>query len=63
MPHEKSIFNDVYFLRFLSMHDTFMFVELSNNISLFINNIFHSCKIILEFFCTPMCVYFARTMH
>jgi hypothetical protein len=41
-----------FLLRFLSMRDTFMFVELSNNtFSLFINNVFQSYKIILEYFC------------
>jgi hypothetical protein len=41
------------------MRDTFMFVELSNNtFSLFINNVFHSCKIILKYFCLHMRIYF-----
>ncbi len=40
------------------MCDTFMFVELSNNISLFINNLFQSYKIILKYFCVHVCVYF-----
>jgi hypothetical protein len=43
----------MYFLLcFLFMCDIFMFVELLNNIfSLFINNVFQSCKIILQYFC------------
>jgi hypothetical protein len=41
------------------MRDTFMFLELSNNIfPLFINNIFQSCKIILQYFCANVRVYF-----
>jgi hypothetical protein len=52
MPH-GNLYSMMYFLlRFLSMRDTFMFVELSNNtFSLFINNVFQSYKIILEYFC------------
>jgi hypothetical protein len=46
------------------MRDTFMFVELLNNtFSLFINNIFQSCKIILEYFCAHMRVYFCSHVH
>jgi hypothetical protein len=40
-----------FLLRFLFMCDIFMFVELLNNI-FFINNIFQSYKIILQYFCT-----------
>jgi hypothetical protein len=37
------------------MSNTFIFLELSNNIfPLFINNLFQSCKIILQSFCTHM---------
>jgi hypothetical protein len=39
MLHEKSIFNNVFFIFFLSMCDIFMFVQLSNN-TLFIYYIF-----------------------
>jgi hypothetical protein len=46
----------VFFLCFLSMCDTFMFLELLNNIIyLLINNIFQYCKIILEYFCSQVC--------
>jgi hypothetical protein len=40
--HTKNLYSMMYFLlRFLSMHNTFMFVKLSNNIFLlFINNLF-----------------------
>jgi hypothetical protein len=51
-PHKKSIVNDVFSFMFsIYMHDTLMFVELSNNVfSLFINNVFQYYKIILEYF-------------
>jgi hypothetical protein len=41
------------------MRDTFMFLELANNtFYLFINNIFQSYKIMLQYFCVHVCVYF-----
>jgi hypothetical protein len=44
------------------MHNIFMFFELLNNtFSLFINIIFQSCKIILEYF-SHTCVYFCLVL-
>jgi hypothetical protein len=46
------------------MCDTFMIVELLNNIfPLFINKVFQSYKIILQYFSTNMCVYFCSHVH
>jgi hypothetical protein len=45
------------------MCDTFMFIELLNNtFSLFINNVFQCYKIILEYFCSQVCVAHARIL-
>jgi hypothetical protein len=61
---QKKLYLMMYFLlRFLSMCDIFMFVELSNNtFSFFINNVFQCCKFILEYFCSHGRVARARIL-
>jgi hypothetical protein len=62
--HTKNLYSMMYFLLwFLSMHNIFIFVELSNNIFyLFINNVFQSCKIILEYFSRVCLFLLARAL-
>jgi hypothetical protein len=48
----------LFSFKFSMYNNTFMFVELLNDIfTLFINNVFYYCKIILEYIFGMLCAY------